>query len=86
MARSAVKLAVSLPKSRVDQLRAVQASEGKSLSAVVDLAVSEWLRRRERAEIERQYREYYGSEAVRNRHRRLARQMAATAERNWPED
>ena len=86
MARSAVKLAISLPKSRVTELRAAQAEEGKSLSAVVDAAVSDWLRRRERAAVERQYRDYYAAEPVRDRHRRLARQMAAAASIAWPED
>lgn len=86
MARSAVKLAISLPKARVTQLRAVQTEEGKSLSAVVDAAVSDWLLQRERAAVERQYRDYYAPEPVRVRHRRLARQMAAAASTVWPED
>ena len=86
MARTAVKLAVSLSKSKVERLRVVQAREGKSLSAVVDLAIGEWLQRRERAEMEQQYREYYAAESKRKMHRRLARQMAATAAASWPED
>lgn len=36
MARTAVKIAISLPKARVEHLRAIQARERKSLSAVVD--------------------------------------------------
>jgi metal-responsive CopG/Arc/MetJ family transcriptional regulator len=86
MARTAVKLAVSLPKAKVQRLREVQAREGRSLSAVIDMAVEEWLQRRERAEMERQYREYFASEATRTEHRRLARTMATTAAAVWPEE
>ena len=84
MARTAVKIAISLPKTRVEHLRAIQMRERKSLSAVVDQALVDWLKRRDQAEMEQQYREYYAKEPSRKMHRRLARQMAATAA--WPED
>ena len=84
MARTAVKIAISLPKVRVEHLRAIQTRERKSLSAVVDQALADWLKRREHAEMEQQYREYYATEASRKMHRRLARQLAAAAA--WPED
>ena len=84
MARTAVKIAISLPRARVEHLRAIQARERKSLSAVVDQALADWLKRREQAEMEQQYREYYATEAARKTHRRLARQMAAAVA--WPED
>jgi Arc/MetJ-type ribon-helix-helix transcriptional regulator len=63
MARTAVKIAISLPKARVEHLRAIQTRERKSLSAVVDQALADWLKRREHAEMEQQYREYCATEA-----------------------
>ena len=70
----------------MERLRAIQEREGKSLSAVVDMAIGEWLEARERAAAERQYRDYYATETTRSAHRRLARQMAMTAATVWPED
>lgn len=86
MARTVVKLAVSLPKARVERLRAVQEREGKSMSALVDKAIAEWLAARERAVVEQQYRDYYAAESTRTAHRRLARYMATTAATVWPAD
>jgi hypothetical protein len=68
----------------VEQLREVQKREGRSLSAVVDTALAEWFERRERANLERQYRSYYANEVRRRRHRSLANEMAALS--TWPED
>jgi hypothetical protein len=68
----------------VEQLRETQKREGKSLSAVVDAALREWFERREREDLERQYRDYYANEKRQRRHRTLAQEMTAVSV--WPED
>lgn len=86
MARTAVKLAVSLPQEDVEKMRTRQRTHKVPLSAIVREAVEEWLARKEQEEMEDLYRQYFADLKRRDTHRSLAKTMAATAARSWPED
>jgi metal-responsive CopG/Arc/MetJ family transcriptional regulator len=59
MARSAAKIAISLPDELYRALEGVRRRSGKSRSAVVQEAVRDWLRRQARGELVREYEEGY---------------------------
>lgn len=86
MARTAVKLAVSLPQEDVEKIRTRQKNHQVPLSAIVREAVEEWLARREQEEMEDLYCQYFRDPKRRATHRHLAKTMAATAAQSWPED
>lgn len=86
MARTAVKLAVSLPQKDVEKIRTRQKNHQIPLSTIVREAVEEWLARKEQEEMEDLYCQYFRDLKRQATHRHLAKTMAATAARSWPED
>ena len=80
------KVAITLPKEDIRQLKKVEAARKVPFSAVVREAVETWLRIQQEEELREKYRRYYSNPRVKSQEQALTRQTASASARVWPTD